>query len=98
MTIRVENEMTNISITIYGNLKEAGIRFSAMHQAYKLGLSGIARFIKGNAVCIEAEGKTEQLEQLKTWSQEIAEKYGKGTIEFNHKKKLRGYTEFNIID
>lgn len=94
----MEKGMTNFSIKIYGNLKETGIRFSAMHQAYKLGLYGIARFMKEDAVFIEAEGEAENIEQFKKWCCLAAEKNGKRKSEMVSKKKLKGYTEFNIVD
>ena len=56
------------------------------------------RFEPESAVFIEAEGKTEQIELFKAWSMEMAQKYAKGKIEIDSKKKLKGYTEFNIVD
>ena len=94
----MENEQKNIGIKIYGKLKNSGIRFSAMHQAYKLGLYGFARFTGDNSVFIEAEGSSDKIEQLKEWCQKTAMKYEKGKIEIESKEKMKGYTEFNIID
>lgn len=78
-------------------MKDTGIRFSTMHEAYKAGVFGITKYTADGAVYIEAEGNPAQLEEFKAWCLKIAEKYNRKKIEINY-NKIIGYTEFNIID
>jgi len=87
----------NISIKIYGNFEGTGIRFSAMHQAYKAGITGLARYTDDNAVYFEAEGRAEQVECFKEWCLGIAKTYGKKKAEISC-QRLKGYSDFIIID
>jgi acylphosphatase len=89
--------MRHITIKIFGDLKETGLRFSAMHEAYKAGVNGITKYTSNSAVYIEAEGYPEQLENYKAWCLGIAKKYNNAKIEINS-DQIKGYTEFNIID
>lgn len=90
-------ERKHIAIKIYGDLKETGIRFSAMREAYKAGVNGITKYTPDGAIYIEAEGNAEQLDRFKTWCLKTAEKYEKEKTEINY-NELIGYQEFNIID
>ncbi len=72
------------------------MRFSAMHEAYKAGLNGIAKYLDDGSVYIEVEGSHKQLVRFQTWCIEIAKKYDNRKIEINP-DKTKGYTEFNII-
>ena len=87
----------HIAVKIYGELKEQGLRFSTMHEAYKTGVKGIAKYTLDRAVYIEAVGYPEQLEKFKTWCLQIATKYASEKTEINY-GDIRDYTEFNIID
>ena len=93
----MKSEKKNITIKIYGNFKDTGIRFSAMHEAYKAGVNGIAKYTDDSAVYLEAEGYTEQVEQFEIWCLKIAEKYAKKNPEIGY-QKLQGYTDFSIVD
>ena len=93
----MKSSRQNITIKISGNLHETGMRFSAMHEAYKAGLNGIAKYLEDGAVYIEVEGYTEHVERFKSWCLKIAKKYDNRKIEINP-DKIKGYTEFNIID
>ena len=93
----METERTHLAIKIYGELKEQGLRFSTMHEAYKTGVKGIAKYTPDGAVYIEAEGLPEQVEVFKSWCLKIAEKYDSNKTEVIY-SEIRNYTEFNIID
>ncbi|MCF6170617.1 MAG: acylphosphatase [Bacteroidales bacterium] len=96
-TTTLESEIKNISIKIYGNFKDTGIRFSAMHRAFKCGVKGLARYTEDDALYLEAEGRTEQIEHFKEWCLGIAEKYRKKKAEINY-QSTKGYSDFSIID
>ncbi|MCF8403886.1 MAG: acylphosphatase [Bacteroidales bacterium] len=93
----MKTERENIAIKIYGDLKEQGIRFSSMHEAYKTGVKGIAKYTPDGAVYIEAEGPPEQVKLFKAWCLKTAEKYDHEKTEI-HSGKIKDYTDFNIID
>lgn len=78
-------------------MRETGIRFSTMHEAYKVGVFGITKYTADGAVYIEAEGYPAQLERFKERCLKIAENYDREKIEIYY-NKIIGYTEFNIID
>ena len=87
----------HLTIIIGGSLKESGIRFSAMHEAYKAGVNGTIKYTSDGAAYIEAEGYPEQVERFKNWCLKIAAKYDNRKIEIIP-DKIKGFTEFNIID
>jgi acylphosphatase len=93
----LKSNRKNISIKIFGDFQGTALRFSAMHEAYKAGVTGIVRYTTDQAVYFEAEGNIEQLERFKGWCLEMAEMYEAGKPEICF-KRVRGYTDFNIIE
>ena len=52
---------------VEGNVQGVGFRFSAVHQARRLGVSGYVRNLWDGTVEVVAEGREEQLRQLERW-------------------------------
>ena len=52
---------------IEGMVQGVGFRFSTVHQARRLGLSGYVRNLWDGAVEVVAEGPEQQLQQLERW-------------------------------
>ena len=50
-----------------GVVQGVGFRYSALHQARRLGLSGYVRNLWNGRVEVVAEGQQEQLQQLERW-------------------------------
>ncbi|NOX45697.1 MAG: hypothetical protein GXO89_01810 [Chlorobi bacterium] len=93
----MKTETMHLTIKISGDLKGLGLRFSAMHEAYKAGVNGIIKYTTEGAAYIEAEGTPRQIEPFKSWCIGIAKKYDNRKIAIMTDKS-KGYTEFNIID
>ncbi|MEG1122725.1 MAG: acylphosphatase [Citrobacter sp.] len=52
---------------VYGRVQGVGFRYTAQHEAQRLGLTGYAKNMNDGSVEIVACGESEQVEQLMKW-------------------------------
>jgi len=85
----------NIQITVFGRVHGVGYRYSALHKARELSITGFVKNQYDGTVFIEAEGQEENLDQFILWCQQgpsfaRVEKLSKtiGT--------LKGYSSFSV--
>jgi len=74
-TKQVADTMKCFEITITGNLRGNGLRFSAMYMAFPLHVTGFVEYTRTGGILIEAEGEEKHLEKfidrLKTYVQPL---------------------------
>jgi acylphosphatase len=63
----VDNTLKCFQITISGNLRGRGLRFSAMYMAIQLYIVGYVEYNHTCGILIEAEGEEDHLEQFVVW-------------------------------
>jgi len=59
--------MRLVKLRIYGKVHRVGFRFSAMQQAYKIGVNGFVQNVDDGSIYIEAEGEEGKLEEFIAW-------------------------------
>jgi acylphosphatase len=59
--------VTHLSIRITGRVQGVFYRASAHEKANEIGVCGFVRNERDGSVCLEAEGTTEQLQELVLW-------------------------------
>lgn len=62
--------ITAIRLLVYGRVQGVGFRYYTHKKALELGICGFVRNQADGSVSIEAEGKSDQLEQFVLWCQE----------------------------
>ncbi len=63
-------KMKHVNISIYGIVQGVGFRFSAKHAAHRFNVKGFVKNQADGSVYIEAEGRTEQVNQFLAWCRE----------------------------
>lgn len=65
----VNDNMTHINITISGLVQGVGFRYSVLHAARSLGITGFVKNLYNGDVYIEAEGDRDMVARLIRWCQ-----------------------------
>lgn len=63
----MEIDLKNIQITIMGRVQGVGFRYSAVHKARELGITGYVKNMYDGSVFIEAEGDQVSLDHFLLW-------------------------------
>ncbi len=65
----MNDNMIHINITISGLVQGVGFRYSALHTARSLGITGFVKNLHNGDVYIEAEGDNDVVTRLIQWCQ-----------------------------
>ena len=68
--IQMNNIRKHINIVISGRVQGVGFRYSALHAAKRIGITGFVKNQYNGDVYVEAEGTPDQLKQFIAWCQE----------------------------
>jgi acylphosphatase len=86
---------SHLSIRVYGNVQGVFYRQNTLEKAQALGITGFVRNEPDSSVYLEAEGKPEDLEQLKKWCRKGPEMATVTRIE-TEEGETKGYSRFEI--
>ena len=94
-TKQVADAMKCFEITITGNLRGNGLRFSAMYMAFPLHVTGFVEYTRTGGILIEAEGEEKHLEKFMAWLRTLIQSWQISDFSFIETTP-KGYSSFEI--
>ncbi|AVF33952.1 acylphosphatase [Rahnella sikkimica] len=90
--------MAKVSIAayVYGRVQGVGFRFSTLHQATGLGLTGYAKNLEDGSVEVLACGEQEKVDQLLAWLKQGGPKHAQVDRVLTEPAAPGNYTDFKI--
>lgn len=87
-------KIMHIDIKMHGDLRNKGIAFLAMKEAYKTGICGIAKY-HPDSLQISAEGNEKQLERFTAWCRKAISGMTGDQVDVSY-GAIVGYKDFEI--
>lgn len=84
----------HVTITIHGNLKNSGFRFSAVEKGIELDLVGQVKEYDKKSLTINIEGEMEQLQKFLKWCHVGPKKAKIDKVDFESSEELQNYEHF----
>lgn len=87
----------SVNIIVRGKVQGVFFRQSAQMKAEELGLKGMVKNLPSGEVYVEAEGETENVEELIDWCRDEGSYSSIVTGIKVEEQDLKGYTRFDIV-
>ncbi|AKD02973.1 acylphosphatase [Pontibacter korlensis] len=89
-----DNSKKRVAMRVHGKVQGIFFRASTQEKAQELGLTGFVQNEPDGTVYLEAEGKTEALQQLEQWAHQGPRRARVEKVEVEEKEELQGFEKF----
>jgi acylphosphatase len=88
--------LKSLEIKIFGRVQGVGFRYSARHEAQKLGLFGMVRNESDGSVFARAQGEDEAMQTFLAWCHKGPWLAKVDRVEVREKEAVQEFSEFTI--